>query len=958
MSKSQKRATKITSLSQTKLSQRVKGKAITKPQPSSPRALASSKSKPQRTSTNSASAKKANKKINVKELYSGLFEDNPTPMWIYDEETLKFLAVNKAAIKRYGYSRREFLSMTIAEIRPPETVPAMLKAAQQIRKKKKAYSGLWKHQTKKGEVFIAEIHSHRITFGSKPARLVIAFDVTERMRLEEQILQRDEQLQLFFNQALEGFYFMMLDEPIEWHNAQDKEAVLDYIFTHQRMTEANDAILAQYGLSREEFLGRTPADFYAHDLEYGRRIWRENLDHGAQIIVTHERRADGTPIWIEGHYTPLFNSEGKFIGHFGVQRDITERKKIEDALRTSEERYYIAAKHTGQIVYDLDIISGKISWIGAIEQVTGFSAKEFADLDLERWAECVHPDDRAEAIAKLNEAIHAAKPYNAIYRFRRKDGSYIYIEDSGDCLADATGKAYRMIGTMKDITERKKTEALLQEQALLIDSVHDAIIVRSLDDCALFWSKSAERIYGYSAHEVIGKPIAELIWEQNGASVRQLIQMVLKEGYWSGELHKRHKNGSKVIVEARWTLTYDEHGKPKVIVSVETDITEQRRLQLQFLQSQRLDSLGRLASGIAHDLNNILTPMSLSVELLSSKLTDEKSQSWLKALQRNLDRGADLVRQILLFARGSEARMRPISLAEVLDDVKLFIQNTFPKNIVFETHVAPDLPRVMADATQIYQVLLNLAINARDAMPKGGTLSLRLERFFIRENDTLIHIDAKVGEYVLMTISDTGTGMSAEVLDKIFEPFFTTKEMGKGTGLGLSTVFSIVKNHRGFITVYSELGKGTVFKVYLPALAEKEAKSPTTIAPIGQQSGQGKGVLIIDDEEAICESARMVLTAHGYTVLTTQTGQAGLELFKSHQDRVAVAIVDMTMPGIDGLTTVQALRALKPNLKIIAASGLIESERLTALKRENVEAFLYKPFEAAKLLQLLSEILL
>ncbi|MFN3426117.1 MAG: PAS domain S-box protein [Candidatus Thermochlorobacter sp.] len=939
------------------MSQRVKGKAIAEQQPSSPRILASSKSNLQRTSTGSASAKKANENIKAKELYSGLFEDNPTPMWIYDEEALRFLAVNKAAVKRYGYSRREFLSMTIAEIRPPETVPAMLKTAQQIRKKKKAYTGLWKHQTKKGEVFTAEIHSHRIKFGGKPARLVIAFDVTERVRLEKEIFQRDERLQLFFNQALEGFYFMMLDEPIEWHNAPDKEAALDYIFTHQRMTEANDAILAQYGLSREEFLGRTPADFYAHDLEYGRRIWRENLDHGAQIIVTHERRADGTPIWIEGHYTPLFNREGKFIGHFGVQRDITERKKIEDALRVSEERYYIAAKHTGQLVYDLDITSGKISWAGAIEQVTGFSPKEFANVDLERWSEYVHTDDRAEAIAKLNEAIHTAKPYNAIYRFRRKEGIYIYVEDSGDCLVDATGKAYRLIGTMKDITERKKAETLLREQALLIDSVRDAIIVRSFDDCALFWSKSAERVYGYSANEVIGKTIAEIIWEEHGAAVKQLIQTVLKEGYWSGELQKRHKSGAKVMVECRWTLTYDEQGKPKAIVSVETDITEQRRLQLQFLQSQRLDSLGRLAGSIAHDLNNILTPMSLSVELLSSKLTDEKSQSWLRTLQRNLDRGTDLVRQVLLFARGSEGQLRPTNLTDVLDDMKLFIQNTFPKNIVFETHVASDLPSVMADATQIYQVLLNLAINARDAMPKGGTLRLNLERCFIGENDTLIHIDAKVGEYVLITVSDTGTGMSPEVLDKIFEPFFTTKEMGKGTGLGLSTVFSIVKNHRGFITVYSELGRGTVFKVYLPALAEKEARSATTTVPTRQRSGQGRLVLIIDDEDAICESAKMVLTVHGYTVLTAQTGKAGLELFKAHQDRVAVAIVDMTMPGIDGVTTVQALRALEPNLKIIAASGFMDSERLAALKRENVETFLYKPFEAAKLLQLLSEIL-
>lgn len=956
MSKVSKRASKITSLSQTKLSRGAKGKSATKSRSSAAsKSRATPKGKTAQNETRRASA--LPKDPTTKELYDGLFQKNPTPMWIYDEKTLKFLAVNETAVKRYGYSKREFLSMTIAEIRPPETVPDMLKAAERIRKRKRSYSGIWPHRAKSGEVFFAEVHSHRIMFGGKPARLVVAFDVTERVRLEEEIFQRDERLQLFFSQALDGFYFMMLDEPIEWHNAPDKEAALDYIFAHQRMTEANDAMLAQYGLAREDFLGRTPADFYAHDIEYGRKVWRENLDEGKRIMITNERRADGAEIWIEGHYTPLFNSEGKFIGHFGVQRDITERKKIEDALLASEERYRIASKNTGQLVYDFDVATKKIFWEGAIEQVTGFSPEEFAKVDLEKWTELVHPDDRAEAIAELDDAMRNAKPYNVVYRFQRKDGSYIYMEDNGDFLLDASGKAYRMVGTMKDITERKRAEAKLQEQALLIDSVRDAIIVRDFDDRALFWNKSAERIYGYAPSEVIGMPIAELLWDENSFGAKQLIQTVLKEGYWSGELRKRHQNGSKVIVESRWTLTRDEHGNPKAIISVETDVTEQKRLELQFLQAQRLDSLGRLAGGIAHDLNNILAPMMLSVELLSAKATDEKSQSWLRTLQRNLDRGADIVRQILLFARGSEGKMRPTNLSEVLSDLKLFVQDTFPKDILFETNVAANLPLVMADATQIYQALLNFAVNSRDAMPKGGTLSLSFEPFSIRESDALIHIDAKVGDYVLITVRDTGTGMSPEVLDKIFEPFFTTKEVGKGTGLGLSTVFSIVKNHRGFITAYSELGKGTSFKVYLPALSEKEAAAISATAPAERRQGQGELILVIDDEEAIRESAKMALAGHGYSVLTAPTGQAGIELFRAHRDRVAVVIVDMTMPGIDGLATVQALRALSPSLKIIAASGFLESDRLAALKRENVEAFLHKPFEASKLFQLLAEIL-
>ncbi|MDW8467580.1 MAG: PAS domain S-box protein [Chloroherpetonaceae bacterium] len=475
--------------------------------------------------------------------YEGLFEHNPTPMWVYDEKTLRFIAVNKAACQRYGYSKKEFLTMTIAEIRPPETVAAMLQKAKEIRRQKKAYTGLWQHRTKSGEVFTAEIHSHRVRFHGQPGRLVIAFDVSQRLKLEHDILQRERQLNLFFQQALDGFYFMMLDNPIEWHNAPDKEAALDYILHHERMVEANDAMLAQYGLSREEFIGRTPADFYAHNLDYARRIWRENLDGEAYLMVTDERRADGTQIWIEGHYIPLFNEEGKFIGHFGIQRDITERKKAEEALRQSEERYRIAAENTGQLIYDLDISSGKINWVGAIEQVSGFTPEEFAQIDLRTWEEMIHPEDRAAATYALHEAMKAGKPYNEIYRFRHKDGHYIYVEDNGDFLLDAQGKAYRMIGTMKDITERKKIEEMLREQATLLDKVHDAVIIRDLNDRVQYWNRSAERIYGYSAEEVIGKPLIETFWQKSHLNAQYIIDTVLREGYWSGELRVSHKSG-------------------------------------------------------------------------------------------------------------------------------------------------------------------------------------------------------------------------------------------------------------------------------------------------------------------------------------------------------------------------------------------------------------------------------
>jgi len=953
MANSQKRApkaSKITSPFQPKASRKAKEK--TAPKSGKPRAgmqRAAAASKPRNQSL-------PFKAQETKELYDALFQNHPAPMWIYDAKTLNILAANKAATRRYGYSKREFASMTVAEILMPDDAPNVLKAIERANKKK-TYSMQWLCRTKSGKQIAVRVQAQRMVFAGNPAWLVRASETSELTKAEKQAQEQYQRFNLFFNQALDGLYFMMLDKPVEWYNAPDKEAALDYIFSHQRMTEANDAILAQYGMSREEFLGRTPADFYAHDIEYGRRIWRENLDRGRQIVIRDERRADGSQIWVEGQCVPLFNAEGKFIGHFGIQRDITERKKYEEALRASEDRYRLAAENTGQLIYDLDLATGQIQWAGAILQVTGFTPEEFAQINLQEWKKLIHPDDYVIATKELEHAILTKMPYHVIYRFKRKDGTYIYVEDNGDFLLDAHGKPYRMVGAMKDITERKQAEAKLKEQSMLIDSMRDAVIIRDLDGRILFWNKGAELIYGFSASEVMNKSAAKILWGENQDDIKQIVQNVLRAGHWSGELKKRRKTGEELGVESNWILTYNEQEKQKAIITIDRDVTERWRLQEQFLRAQRLDSLGRLAGGIAHDLNNIFTPMLLSLELLETKLSDEKSQKWIKTLQRNLERGTQLVQQILNFARGTTGDMQPCNLANLMQELIDFIKNTFPKNILIKTQVAEDLPLVKADPTQIYQALLNLAVNARDAMPAGGELTFHLEPFSVGERNALIHLDAKIGQYVRISVSDTGTGMSPEVLDKIFEPFFTTKEVGKGTGLGLSTVFSIVKHHQGFINVYSELGKGTVFRVYLPVWQQKidTGRQETAQAQAQMRRGQGEYILVIDDEAAVCDSVKSLLTAHGYSALTALTGQAGIELLKQHQESIVAAVVDMSMADMDGLKTVQTLRKISPTLKIIVASGFLDSERITLLKRENAEAFLQKPFEAAKLLQALAE---
>ncbi|WAL60853.1 ATP-binding response regulator [Thermocoleostomius sinensis] len=363
----------------------------------------------------------------------------------------------------------------------------------------------------------------------------------------------------------------------------------------------------------------------------------------------------------------------------------------------------------------------------------------------------------------------------------------------------------------------------LMQQAALLDITTDAIVVTTLNYRILFWNKGAETLYGWNRSDALGQSMLDLIHSAETLPIDPLTQHQLLEiGYWQSELQQVTKDQQSVLVQSRWTLVRDEAGQPRSILIVNTDITEKKQLEAQFLQAQRLESLGTLASGIAHDLNNILTPILAIAKLLPLKLPDlsERNQQMIKALESSAQHGTNLVKQILLFAQGGESEWMPLQLEAVLTDLEIIIQQTFPRSIDVHIHRATDLWTVTADATQLHQVLMNLCVNARDAMPNGGTLTISLDNFYSNEEFARKHLDANIGPYVVLTVSDTGVGMSTTTLSRIFDPFFTTKEVGKGTGLGLSAVLGITKSHGGFVAVRSDVGQGSEFQVYLPAIEE------------------------------------------------------------------------------------------------------------------------------------------
>ncbi|MFA6962804.1 MAG: ABC transporter substrate-binding protein [Opitutaceae bacterium] len=505
--------------------------------------------------------------------------------------------------------------------------------------------------------------------------------------------------------------------------------------------------------------------------------------------------------------------------------------------------------------------------------------------------------------------------------------------------------------------DRQQTDSRLQEQAALLDKAQDAIIVRGLEHHITYWNKSAERLYGWTAQEVLGRSIASLLYKEPSGFL-DATRQVISKGEWVGELHQVNKDGTVLIVECRWTLVRDENDTPRSVLAINTDITEKKKLEHQFLRAQRMESIGTLAGGIAHDLNNVLTPIIMAVDLMTLNETDANKIRLLDSIATSARRGADMVGQVLSFARGMDGRRIEVRIVHLVQDIEKMVQESFPKSIGITTRITPDIWPITGDPTQLHQVLINLCVNARDAMPEGGQLTLTAENVRLDDCYAAMNIEAKAGPHVVLQIEDTGQGIPEAIIDKVFDPFFTTKEVGKGTGLGLSTTLAIVKSHGGFIHIYSEEKKGTRFRIYLPAQPAAIPAAPTAEDPvIALPRGHGETVLVIDDEAAIREVARHTLEAFGYRVLEATDGAAGAATYAGHRTEIGVVLIDMMMPVMDGPAAIAVLTKMNPSVRIVAASGIAANAGVARAASRCVKAFLSKPYTAESLLKTLRSVI-
>ncbi len=967
--------------------------------------------------------KRAEVKLQASESrYRLLFASNPLPMWIFDLETLRFLAVNQAAVEHYGYSEAEFLSMDVFAIRPPEEA-ARLEEHLRTRAGRGhtgKESGRWRHRKKDGSIIDVEITSDNLESEGRTVRLVLANDVTERVRAEQEVARANRALRMLShcNEAMirVGSEAALLTEictstteiggfRMAWVGYAADDAAKSIVPKAHAGVEDGYLSLLKLSWAEDHATGRGPSARAIRsgipvvvsdvtDPRVGSRWVEEARARGyyGQIALPlkDEVRSFGVLVLYTGECREVLPDELTVLKEladnlaFGVLslRARAERRRTHDAVLTMARGISTATgeeffeKLTHNMVEALGAHGGAIARFGPAPGrartiavvVDGRTSPNFEyalagrpcgalpptePLIVPRDVRRLYPEARSMIEAGIEgyvgtHLLNAAHvPIGLLFvEFRQPLEHPDFVASTLKIFASRAAAEL----------ERQDVDARTREQAALIDQARDGIIVRDLEHRVMFWSKGAERLYGWTAAEALGKKVQEYL-KVDLARFSEAHRVVVETGEWIGETQKTTKARKVLTLDARWTLLHDTQGRPKSILSIDTDVTERKLLETQFLRAQRMESIGTLAGGIAHDLNNLLAPITMGVELLRQFGPSPQSVPVIDYMQQSAKRGADLVKQVLSFARGVEGTRVAIQPGHIVREVQSIAEKTFPKNITIESEIAAGLWLIMADPTQLNQVLLNLCVNARDAMPDGGRLEIRAENIEIDAQFAAMISGMAPGRYVVIQVVDEGSGMPPAVVERIFEPFFTTKELGKGTGLGLSTVLGIVRSHGGFVNVYSEVGKGSTFKVYLPAQPEG-VDAP--VAPVGEEKlprGNGELIMVVDDEPSIIAITQQTLETFGYKVVTAEDGAQAIGLYALHRDEIQVVLTDMMMPVMDGPVLIAALRRINPRVRVIAASGLTANANLARATHAGVTHFLAKPYPADALLGMLKSIL-
>ena len=844
----------------------------------------------------------------------------------------RIVFVNPAFSAMTGYSAQEVIGKTPRILQGPRTDRAVLDRLRQNLGRGETFEGEAIQYRKDGTEFPMEwqIAPLRSAAGNITHFVAIQRDITERKRAET-ALSRLAAIVESSDDAIIG---------------KDLNSLI---------TSWNKGAEKIFGYTASEMVGTsmmrlTPAVRWEEEKQILGKIQRgERVEH----FETQRENKNGRLIDIAITVSPIKDAAGQIVGVSKVARDITERKRGEGALRESEERTRMLVQSANIGLWDWNLVTNEVFFSAEWKSQLGYTDAEMPGR-YEEWMNRLHPEDRAAALAAVEEYIDGRRAeYDVEFRLRHKDGSWRSILARAKLTCNETGQPVHIMGCHIDITERKRTEARFRR------------LVESNAQGVMFFKTSGEitgandaylRLTGYSREDL---EAGRMNWiAMTPPEFTAVCQHCMKEIAAKGvcapfEKEYLRKDGSHVPVFIS-AASFEDN--PEEGVCFVLDLTERKQFEKQFLRAQRMESIGTLASGVAHDLNNILAPIMMSVPVLRMELSAEARERIITTIEMSAERGAQVVRQVLTFGRGLEGEKLPLQVGALIDEIVKIMGGTFPKDITIERSIATGLWTVLGDATQLHQVLLNLCVNARDAMPDGGRLRLRASNLDIDTNYSSMLPESKPGPHVLIEVSDSGRGIPPETLERIFDPFFTTKEVGKGTGLGLSTVHGIVKNHGGFIKVESELGKGTTFQVWLPAVPDQPTTAITASGTVSP-AGHGELVLVVDDEPAVASAVRTVLEPHGYRVLLASDGTEALAVFAQNSDSIALVLTDIMMPHMNGVALVRALQRMKPGIPVIASTGLGEKAHLAELKTMGIETFLSKPYNADTLLRTIHGVL-
>ena len=779
-------------------------------------------------------------------------------------------------------------------------------------------------------------------------------ELGERKRAEEKLRESEGRFSAMFEHLSSG--------AAVYESVDDGE---DFVFK-----AFNPAAEGITHISRNEALGNRLLDLFPHMDKSGllgtlQRVWKTGREEHIPPFYYKDEKREG---WRENRIYKL--PTGEVVALFD---DVSERKQAEDALRESEERLELAVTGTGVGLWDWNMVDDTVYFSPQWKRMLGYEEHEIENA-FAGWKRLWHPDDAEKIERAVNDHVAGkTSVYEVEHRLRYKDGSWRWILTRGDIVKDSAGKPVRWVGTNLDITDIRRLEIEKRQSEdtyhNLLSSLNAGVVVHAPDTSILIANPAASKILGLSEDQMYGKQAMDPQWKflREDGSDMPLDEYPVNRILSTNEpLHNQVVGVNRPRMgDVAWVLVngfpqYHVSGQLEQVVINFVDITERKqaevekeKLESQLRQAQKMEAMGTLAGGIAHDFNNLLKAIQGRTSImLMKKDSSHPDIRHLKGIEDNVESAADLTRQLLGFARGGKYEVRPTDLNEVIKKENRMFGRT-KKEITIRGKYEKDLWFVEVDRGQIEQVLLNLYVNAWQAMPGGGDLYLETENATLDEN-YVKPFSIEPGKYVKISVTDTGVGMDKATREKIFEPFFTTKEIGRGTGLGLASAYGIIKNHGGFINVYSEKGHGTTFNIYLP-VSEKEVIEEKK--PAGDILRGTETVLFVDDEDMIIEIAEEMFEQLGYKVLIARSGKEAIEIYEKNKERIDIVLLDMIMPDMSGSNTYDRMKEIDPDIKVLLSSGYSINGQATEIMDRGCNGFIQKPFKMKELSQKLREIL-